>query len=386
MICKSCKTENPEEAVYCKNCGKKLLEADDSVQGVSSNETAQSAPAGEKPANWKKWVGLAGGISAMCAVFVVLLCTFFVGVDLRISAEYMDTTTATYRKIWYYFGDLWKILPKTSYSNDMMKAADYMQAIYGLIVSVGMIVSTLVLSILAAVRFGMKTAGKSDKDYLKYAIGAVTSFICGTALLVAIDAMSSEGMYMTNESIVPNAAGIAGLVCGIVLLCGSLGCRIAINNRIVDKKTATKISFTVSSLVLLSIAVAFAAKPAAGEDDSFVNFFYWALWGDYEKLVSPVFALFAMTAQIAIVILAMAAIGSALRNLTADEPKNGLKFPIWFAVVSALFLIFSIVALKTSEESDINYVNIIVEFVFAVGYLVCAIVCKAVCKDKKETK
>ena len=24
MICKSCKTENPEEAVYCKNCGNRL--------------------------------------------------------------------------------------------------------------------------------------------------------------------------------------------------------------------------------------------------------------------------------------------------------------------------------------------------------------------------
>lgn len=405
MICKNCETENPENAVYCKNCGKRLdgkqicpscgkeNPGDAKVCTMCGTRIVaeDGAPAKQKTAgSWKKWVELAGGISAMVAVFCVLLCTFLTGV----SASYQGYTVAG-NDIWYYFGDVWKELKELGDASTMLQADMYMNAVIGLLVSIGTIVSVLTFAILAAVRFGMKTAGKSDKDYFRYALNAVLAFICGAALLVTINSTSAEGL-----TAVMNKAGLAGTILGIIFLCGSIGCRIAVKGKeLATKQSIMQLAFTAGALVLLSIAVAFATKPACimkGEDaEGKVNFFAWAgslaVYAEHINGPGTPFALsiIAMLLQIVVVILGMAVIGYRIKNLVTNEPKSGLGSAIALTVVSAVFLAFAVSALAVSAdklemESGFNYAYIIVEFVFAALSIAVAAVYAGLSKQKKN--
>lgn len=406
MICKNCETENSEGAVYCKNCGTRLdgkhicpscgnendSDAKICVSCGKPMEQQSGAKTEKTPVEWKKWVELAGGICAMVGVFVVLLCTFLLGIRVSISGGMV----AQEQNIWHYFGDAWKQLEELGDPDVTLKAALYTEAILGLLISIATIVTTLVFSILAAVRFGMKTAKKSEKDYLKCALGAVLSFICGTALLVAMNAMESEG-----ASLVPNAAGVAGIVCGVIFISACLGSRIAVKGKdLLTKNSVMQLAFTAGALVLLSIAVAFATKPACimdGEGGSGnVSLLAWAtslgMVSGMEDYTMPfAFSMLAMFIQIGAVIAGVYAIGSRMMNLVTDRPNSGFKSNDFFTVLSALFLIFAIVAMKTSENKlddmvNFGYANVIVELVFAVLAYTLAIVYKVLTKEKKQPK
>lgn len=406
IICPLCKTENSEDAIFCYNCGNRVAGNTQHIaeqkpeQAVVSGGT-NAAVAHAAPMDWKKGLEIAGGLCALLGVFAVLVCTFLLGIRAEFSGSgYEDVFGNTEQTIWYYFGDVWKALKELKEMGggiSSMTDAEYMtysiysmEALFGLLIAIGTMVATFVCSILTAVRFGMKMSGKTKKDCLPFAVAAVLSFICGTALLVSLNAARADGIKT-----VPNAAGIAGIVCGITLLVICIALKMVVKGKeLAKKQSVMQLCFTVVALALICITLIFATLPMVNIEERKVSFLAWGIVlanaaGYVENIGTPyAFSIFAMIFQMAAVTLAVAAIGSRLNNLSSQKPNSGIVLSVLLMFASVVFLIFAVLALSASAdklrmEEGFNYAYVIVEFVFAALSLILAIVYKVLILKKK---
>lgn len=436
-VCPACGQKNDEDSVFCTRCGKRLDGANvcsecgeafhgnfcpkcgAPVKGAKKPAAAAAspAPAGETSASawsWRRIVELCGGIFAMCGVFVVLLCTFLFGLKVNVSSsvyfdfEEMIESFKTSQNIYYYFGECYEDIAAAldglpAYSGTFATSV-YLTAVCKTVIAAGTVLSVFVLSVLAAVRYGLKLSGKSDKDYAKYAVGAIMAFVLGAALLGTVEAMSVSAS-MSGESAFAyvglNGAGVAGIVCGVVFLSIFLACRTATKGKeLLTKQSIVRICCTLGALVFAAVLTVAAVKPGyvckisssyasyySARESFGMNFFYVGqLLANQEMNGEFTLALVTQFVQIALVALAVSVMISRMINLTSEKQKSGLALGIAAAAVSIVYLVLAIVTVNACgetvaseigfsyEDGKVNFAFPAVALVFAVFNLAASVV------------
>ena len=327
MICNKCGTENPEGAVYCKACGKRLdgsiacpscgnLNPDDAVYCVSCGKridgmtvcscgavysgnfcpqcgTKNAAEASKNEAKqtqaspiWQRALKIGGGIASMTMVLVSLIFVFLIGFILNAHGTIsgasfgldLDSITPS---IFDFFGKNFKEIKDTldplEEFHSIYPTTLYLIATLELIVAAGVLVAVPVLAVISGVLFVRNVSGKSEKSYAHLSIATFFTYVLGAALLLALEQakfhvsatgssyLESSGSFSIATGL--NKATVAGLILGAIMLAVFVGCRIAANgSKLLQKSRGIPPLFALGSSVFAVIALCLAASAALGLD------------------------------------------------------------------------------------------------------------------------
>lgn len=299
MQCKCCATENPDDAVFCKACGKRLdgtsvcpecamtIPADSafcpycgvkqnvSVAGMrrdvsSASETAVAAD--KKPLNAG---GLLGCISAWAAAalsMVSLIFVFLTGVVMTRSGIERDRTS---ENIYYYFGDAYRDADKllqaltggngyTGFSETCLKVC----AGLGTVISVLTLIAVCTFSVTCLVLSARRLAGKSDRTGGAFAVAAYLSYVVGAVLLLSLN--NCEATYYSavgylSVKVALNGATVAGIVLGAVCAAAYTGCAIARRGKkLSGQQSVMRLILCAAGAAVSVVIVILCARPALG--------------------------------------------------------------------------------------------------------------------------
>ena len=179
MNCPFCGTENTDDSLYCKKCGRKMsgtvtcpacgasAPADGEYCtrcGAKLNTHAPAQAEREKPhpAAWRQVLVTVGNALAVFAALASVIFLFCLGCENGITDTGDMWLDLSGRNIYYYFGEVYRDLYNifTTSTPVLVGTAGYTFAIAGTLLSAGMIVSVSVLFILTLVRFVRSFSGK----------------------------------------------------------------------------------------------------------------------------------------------------------------------------------------------------------------------------------
>ena len=319
MECKKCSAVNPEEAVFCRNCGKRLdgkvsCPACDAMNDEDSNfcihcgtklsnksicpscntvyegnfcpacgKTAPAQPqtrahkakqtvtppAACATSKWRKILEYVGGGLAMSAVFFAVLFAFLIGVNVGnisnlIGANGVNVTMEV--TIFDFFGKAYEDLDFTYYDSSLA-FVELFPTILGTLIVVVTLVCVVVFAALAIARYIKFVTGKSQKDYSTFAAATVISFLTGALAFLALNSVIG-GASMSGVSATAatgfNSATIAGIVLASIFFAAFAGCRIAVHAKdIFTQKRMITVILSAVGVALLSIALHFAGEAIA---------------------------------------------------------------------------------------------------------------------------
>lgn len=301
MDCKFCGVENPEDAIFCKSCGKrvdgtvtcpecgktcagdaafciycgarlaKAKNAEDKKEVYVKAEKADKSVIvqGESACDRKersaaRWttaqkilriisLSSAIAVAGFALIFVFLLGT---GVKAALGGESVFTGGTN---IYYYFGKGYenfnKLLDNLETYSEVFFVSRMFPLFFGTIISAGALVSVCTLSIMAIVYCSLSLAGKGKKSGEKYAIAAFAVLLAAAVSLVSLENYStSESLLKISKQL--NQASMAGLsLCGVFTFI-YLGCAVAPRAKeFLCKNFAVKSALSLSFIVLLFIIV-----------------------------------------------------------------------------------------------------------------------------------
>lgn len=304
MICKYCETENVDDAVFCKACGKRIdgsvpcpkcgnLNVGDSTFCIkcgarldgktqcpscgtvhdgafcphcgkpSQAETAKKAEKpckGEAASGWKKPVNLVGSVllflGALCA-FAFVFCIGFSVAEQSVS-------------MWEYFGSAYSDVAEqldglTEYSS-FYEINMYLPNIICTVLFAATLIAVAVLAILAAVRFVQNLLGKSERTADKYSVATFFAYLAGVTALLFMHyiMLSASGAGVKElQKTTMNGATLAGVILGAVFLGLGVGCRIAVYGKeLKNSSVLLKLICAAVGLTCIAIAWTFAAQAA----------------------------------------------------------------------------------------------------------------------------
>ena len=287
MKCNNCGTENPDEALFCKNCGArldgnvtcphcgKLLPADSKfcmycgyrfgdayAQTNAPAAGAYGAGYGYVPAQAyaPKRVSaptvlkyVSDGLAMLAALFAFIFM-FLIGVRLGISG--MDVSVST--GFFYFFGDAYDALDNLS---DAMSEIMRGGVIMGTVATALILLAVSALFISTAVKYILTLFKKTKKGMNGLAAATFFSYIAGIMLFLACISGSGD-VSADGIEIMLNGATIAGIVLGGLFLLA------AVVTDLVAKRetalTASALKGSVTGLVAVALMIVLLCLPAFG--------------------------------------------------------------------------------------------------------------------------
>ena len=287
MKCDNCGTENPDEALFCKNCGArldgnvtcphcgKLLPADSKfcmycgyrfgdayAQTNAPAAGAYGAGYGYVPAQAyaPKRVSaptvlkyVSDGLAMLAALFAFIFM-FLIGVRLGISG--MDVSAST--GFFYFFGDAYDALDNLS---DAMSEIMRGGMIMGTVATALILLAVSALFISTAVKYILTLFKKTKKGMNGLAAATFFSYIAGIMLFLACISGSGD-VSADGIEIMLNGATIAGIVLGGLFLLA------AVVTDLVAKRetalTASALKGSVTGLVAVALMIVLLCLPAFG--------------------------------------------------------------------------------------------------------------------------
>lgn len=305
MVCRSCSTENADDAVFCKHCGKRLdgqktcprcerLNTEDSifctycgtrleakpkrVGGMPVPDAASDAAVPEMNANTKEMLRLAGNILALllAAVSLLFVCLIGMGVSASMGSSQIDAGAfgidAGFSNLFYFFHDAYRDVSDTLQGlvvyGGVASTSEYLCAILGTVVAAASLAAVVTMCVLTVVRVVANLRGKTEKTADAFAAAAFLSFTAGASLLLLFFSASVKVAVSGANgscSIGYNGTTVAGLAVGAVLLALTAGLRLVPRRReLLSVAAAYKAIFALSALFCLALAWGFFVSSAGG--------------------------------------------------------------------------------------------------------------------------
>lgn len=314
MDCQFCGTENPENAVYCKNCGKRidgltvcpvcnnLVPADgtyctncgarlDGKQvcekcgnvyeghfcpscGTEAKKTTKSKrpEQTEDEALWQKILRHGSAGFALLTAVCSLIFVFFIGCSLGdsklITGIAAELGLQDSLNLYYYFGEIYEEIDETingmGYCPDIVVISTYCGAVLRTLISAGVLIAVAVFGILTIVRFAISYATGKQKNICSTAFATFLSYVAGATLFLAsnaIDVKSKTSSVSISVSVGYNGATIAGLaVCGIFAAIGVICLLVRRGKPMITKKNIVNLSLTALMFAFLSALIGICAQ------------------------------------------------------------------------------------------------------------------------------
>lgn len=248
MTCYHCNTENPENAVYCKNCGRRLdgmavcaycgkttpQDGDFCIHcGFNRNmaydgaalpmaggyaarrERTPRADNAERTARREK---IMTNIALACTILTILVSVVFVfliGAAFGVSTGGVSAGAALGYDIFYFFGKAYDALPASG--DDFMLQVGTTGTAFGTVCSVVGLVSVVACAVWSVVRICNVLTGRTDKGVLAPAAATHFAFLCA-AMLFFLCISQNVTTAGVSTGLVMNGTTIAGIVLGAVFL------------------------------------------------------------------------------------------------------------------------------------------------------------------------
>lgn len=245
MECKFCSTENSDNAVYCKNCGKRLdgkivcpscgkttdagaycemcgaridgkvvCECGAIVEGnyclqcgrpspkikfkpadARQRAAAYAAVDGDFVALWQKALKIVSASAAMLGVLMAFIFVFMIGVKADLKGKAPSEISALFdlnlsEKIWYYFGDAYSeiqdsLLSMTAYSGQYATSL-YISAVFGTIIASLTLIGVCVGAVITTVSFVKHFTEKKEFNF-KAAVFTIGAYLAGSMAMLALE-------------------------------------------------------------------------------------------------------------------------------------------------------------------------------------------------------
>lgn len=275
MKCFNCETENPESAVFCKKCGRRLdglavcsacgkLTPQDGefcincgsnrnapvhlmpvrFPAAAENRPSSGFRSGEERAGARAKAAAAGEVAAAeekprkalvkgkgaaimdrisffcgCAAALFgIIFVFLIGCAPVVEAGGVSAGGGVGFNLFYFFGDAFNAIPA---GDGMANQAATTGAILGLVCSVIALAGTVLCFVFTVVRLVKILTKKTEKSILAPAAATYFAFICGAALFMLCMAQKAELSGVATKMSLSGGA-VAGIVLGAIALAAAL--------------------------------------------------------------------------------------------------------------------------------------------------------------------
>lgn len=410
MICRNCFTENADDAVFCKHCGKRLdgqkvcprcerLNTEDSLYctccgarletqtidkgGMPVSDAASDAAVPEMNANTKEMLRLAGNILALLLAAVSLLFVCLIGMGTSTGSTQVDAGVfgidAGFSNLFYFFHDAYRdvreSLQELLVYGGVASTSEYLCAILGTVVAAASLAAVVTMCVLTVVRVIANLRGKTEKTADAFAVAAFLSFTAGASLLLLFFSASVKvAVSGANGScrIGYNGTTVAGLAVGAVLLALTAGLRLVQRRKeLFSASAAYKALFALSALLCLALAWGFFVSSAGGlvliaSSSERVTCSFGALnlisligetysWEEFPKLDSSIFQSYmlsvgAVVTAIATVVLFALLVMRRVRKYGEEDVCSVVLSSVALATAVAHLVLFAIALSLFAEE------------------------------------
>ena len=405
--CKACNAENDLDAKFCNKCGADFSTTVSSAAVKSDSKEISLVVA--KPFNWKRFLEILGCISAMSGLFFAILFTFFIGLSVRANTaeanlSYLLGNNAGINIFYFFLGaykNLKVLVESLGYTDQVV--AYYIPVVMGTILSAGIIITVLTLTILSIVRLVKYEKGQGNRDFATTTIVAILVYIVGSLTLLGIYHVAQKVTTDTSvitTSVVLNLPTVVGIIlCGICLFI-FVASRIALKEKeIVTKNQIVRIILGLISIVFLCVlagflphgAIGISQKTSDGSEQYYFSFFevlkVIILSSPSEHVGELIISAAAQFVQFCLMIMVVITLFNQLLNLYDKQGSNTLDISIPTVILGIIYFVLTIIfegeVENTLEIETSHYINAIIVLIFSVLYFVVCIV-QTVLKRKQS--